>query len=271
MLAGLRRLFGSLTKLSAKDVTETVAARDALVIAPHPDDETLGCGATIMRKLAAGAAVTVLVVTDGSRSHTSAYLSPAALAALRAEEMAEAARRLGLRADALRWAGFVDGTLAAAEDRLVDVIAEVIKDVRPQEVYATCSDEPHPDHAALGRAARRACAAVGTVQLLEYPVWLWHAWPMTPGHRLRSTAAAIATVVRRRAVVVRTEHLRHAKMHALAAHGTQLGRPPQVPPAEPWDGLPPAVLRAAGGTTELFFPIALPGQDQARLLGRVNR
>jgi hypothetical protein len=37
----------------AEDVTSQTAARSCVVLAPHPDDETLGCGATIMRKLAA--------------------------------------------------------------------------------------------------------------------------------------------------------------------------------------------------------------------------
>src|SRR4029450_12640391 len=38
------------------DVTEASATRSCLVVAPHPDDETLGCGVTIMRKLEAGPA-----------------------------------------------------------------------------------------------------------------------------------------------------------------------------------------------------------------------
>jgi len=49
----------------ARDDTATSAARSALVLAPHPDDETLGCGATILRKRAAGTPVHVLIVTDG--------------------------------------------------------------------------------------------------------------------------------------------------------------------------------------------------------------
>src|SRR5688500_7275309 len=97
---------------SARDVSDTVAARSALVIAPHPDDETLGCGATILRKVAAGTKVTVLVVTDGRHSHRSPSLPPERLAALREVEMAEAVARLGLAPADLRWGGLIDGTVA---------------------------------------------------------------------------------------------------------------------------------------------------------------
>src|SRR5829696_1206258 len=53
------------TRITARDETAAVAARGCLVIAPHPDDETLGCGATIARKRAAGTPVRVVIVADG--------------------------------------------------------------------------------------------------------------------------------------------------------------------------------------------------------------
>jgi hypothetical protein len=68
-----RRGIRSALKWSARDFTDSAAGRAALVIAPHPDDETLGCGATILRKVSAGSSVTVLIVTDGRHSHRSAH------------------------------------------------------------------------------------------------------------------------------------------------------------------------------------------------------
>lgn len=254
VLAGVRRLTRSATRLSARDVTAAAARRSALVIAPHPDDETLGCGATIMHKVAAGTPVTLLIVTDGSNSHRSAFLPPSELAELRRAEMAEAARRLGVPPGQVRWAGLVDGTVSTHEDRLVEIIAEALAALRPQEVYATCADEPHPDHAAVGRAARRAVRAAGGVALLEYPVWLWGSWPVHRGNRLGSVVRATGMVARRGAVAVRTAPHAGAKRHALEAHASQLARPAGVPPSEPWPGLPATVLAAAEDDVELFFP-----------------
>src|SRR5438270_6970368 len=81
----------------AEDVTSQTAARSCLVLAPHPDDETIGCGATIMRKLAAGTPVRVVIATDGRHSNHSSKLSADALVEIRKEETRRACAILGLR------------------------------------------------------------------------------------------------------------------------------------------------------------------------------
>src|SRR5690606_22301286 len=110
----------------ARERTAQAAGRSALVISPHPDDETLGCGATIARKLAAGARVTVLMLTDGRHSHRVSALSPDELARVRRAEAREAMRRLGLPEDGLRWAGLIDGAVAGREADLVKVIRSLL-------------------------------------------------------------------------------------------------------------------------------------------------
>src|SRR5436309_3449421 len=84
----------------ARDITESTTHRSTLVIAPHPDDETLGCGATIARKTAAGTSVHVVVVADGSRGHATDDLADhSGLAARREAECRAALARLGVGAD----------------------------------------------------------------------------------------------------------------------------------------------------------------------------
>jgi LmbE family N-acetylglucosaminyl deacetylase len=249
-------------RISARDETTTTAGRSALVLAPHPDDETLGCGATIMRKLAAGTPVTVVVLTDGRHSHPS--LDPDALAALRHREMAEAGRRLGLPSESVRWGGFADGGLTAHEEEVTTLVEKLIGELSPDEIYTTCAAEPHPDHAALGRAARRAAGSANrlnasAVRLLEYPVWLWGSWPLRRGDRLSSTVDAARRVVTRSAISVRADQYSAGKLHALQAHASQLRRPEEVPADQPWPQLPPSLLAAAADRAELFFPFNTPG------------
>jgi LmbE family N-acetylglucosaminyl deacetylase len=248
----VRGMLHAVVRLRARDVTAEIAGRSALIIAPHPDDETIGCGATIMHKLAAGSTVTVLVVTDGRHSHTA--VPPERQGALRRAEMAEAARRLGLPPGAVHWAGLVDGKVADDQDRLTEILVRLLDRLRPDEVYVTCADEPHPDHAAAGRAARRACATVG-VPLAEYPIWLWCSWPMAPGRRLGSTWDAI----RRRVVRVRLAGHADGKQHALHAYASQLGKPDEVPTDRHWDTLPGTVIRRALDKPEIFFRCMLLG------------
>lgn len=250
----VRRLYRAGMRRTARDLTARAAGRSAVVLAPHPDDETLGCGATILRKVAAGTQVTVVVITDGRHSHRSPHLSADELATLRRGEMDEAARRLGLTPAAVRWAGFIDGTLKDHEDEVYGSVAAILEELAPDEVYATSAQEPHPDHAAVGRAARRAVAARPKTQLLEYPVWLWGTWPLRRGERLGSTVDATGMLLGRRMAKVRAgEHLT-GKMHALRAHASQLRRPEGVPLEEEWAVLPPAVIDAAGAPAELFIP-----------------
>lgn len=246
---GARRLI----RATARDVTEHVAGNSALVIAPHPDDETLGCGATILRKVRAGSPVTVLVVTDGRGSHASRAMTPDELAEIRREEMTEAARRLGVTD--LRWGGMPDGGLAEQENKLVALIAGLVEELQPAEIYATCAEEPHPDHAAVGRAARQAIQ--DRIPVYEYPVWLWGAWPLSRSAPVRSLAAAAGLAATRGARAVRTGEVLPDKLHALAAHASQLRRPSAVPADEDWPTLPPAVLAAARDRAELFLPTAV--------------
>jgi len=53
---------------TARDVTAGTSLRSMLVVAPHPDDETLGCGARIILSRRQGSRVKLLVATDGAGS-----------------------------------------------------------------------------------------------------------------------------------------------------------------------------------------------------------
>lgn len=241
----------------ARDTTELADGRSALVVAPHPDDETLGCGGVILRKLAAGSAVTVLMVTDGRHSHTSSVIGADELAALRRQELHEAAGRLGLPDGAVRWVEIEDGRVVANEGRLVAVIQDLLAELRPDDLYATSAAEPHPDHAAVGRAARRAAQLTGDVTLFEYPIWLWGSWPLQPGNRIGSVVEAVRRLAGDRAVIVHIEDVAKAKLHALEAHQTQLRRPTNIPDGDQWDVLPHQVMSSAAEPVEMFFPVDL--------------
>jgi len=248
-----RRILRWLTVRGARDATAFTAGRSALIVAPHPDDETLGCGALILRKRHNGTTVTLAVVTDGRHSHRSDSFSPGELAQLRRQELREAASRLALPEDSVRWLGIEDGTVAENEDSLVGQLVALLTELCPDELYATCADEPHPDHASVGRAARRAAHEVAGVTLLEYPIWLWNTWPLRKGDRIASTLAALTRMIPGGCWKVGTGRYVDKKLFALQAHGSQVRRPSTVPPTMEWGVLPEPMLAAASGPFELFF------------------
>jgi LmbE family N-acetylglucosaminyl deacetylase len=164
----------------ARDLEPEMATRSALVLAPHQDDETLGCGGTIALKRRAGADVTIVFLMDGTRSHVP-LIEPQELAALRHAEACAAAARLGVDAEHVVFLDFPEGKLGrfldAAAERLADVLARTL----PDEVFVTAAAEPHKEHAAANTVARRALDRAGQVSTVyEYPVWCWYHWPSVP-------------------------------------------------------------------------------------------
>ena len=144
-----------------------------VVVAPHPDDETLGLGATTAQLVAAGVDVRVVSVSDGGAAHPGATLPDRRrLEAIRRHELRRATNILGV--DPPVSLGLPDGELAAHEDRLTQLLAEILDAAGPGTwCAATWRGDGHPDHEAAGRAAATSCARTGAV-LLEYPVWMWH-------------------------------------------------------------------------------------------------
>jgi LmbE family N-acetylglucosaminyl deacetylase/SAM-dependent methyltransferase len=152
---------------------DLAGVRRLIVVAAHPDDETLGAGALIAQAGAAGIAVTVVVVTDGAASHPrSPSTTPGEVRETRAAEAVLAVRRLDADAE-LHMLGFADG--AVRENRAA--IAETVRAVTADSDDGTLLVAPwrgdgHRDHRVVGEI----CAEIAgdTVPLLEYPIWLWH-------------------------------------------------------------------------------------------------
>ena len=85
--------------------------RSAVIFAPHQDDETLGCGGTIILKAQAGPTVTIVFLTDGSTSHRR-FISAAKLTQIRKQEALAAAELLGITSEAVHFLDFPDGRLS---------------------------------------------------------------------------------------------------------------------------------------------------------------
>jgi LmbE family N-acetylglucosaminyl deacetylase len=169
------------------------------VVAPHPDDETLGVGATIATLCAAGVDVQVVSVSDGEAAYPGLdRAGRAKLKALRWAEVRRSMRLLGAR-DPVRLE-MPDGELAQCESELTDRIGSLLADLPTGGWCATTwRGDGHPDHEAVGRAAAAATAATGAA-LVEYPVWMWHwarprdpAVPWERARRVRLTAQALET------------------------------------------------------------------------------
>lgn len=148
--------------------------RRLIVVAAHPDDETLGAGGLIARAGRAGVPVTVLVLTNGEASHpASSTHDPARLTALRRIEVAAAVAALAPEAR-VRLVDLPDGSLAEhLPEASRAIFAEIGAGGPGTWLVAPWSLDGHPDHAAAAEAARLASRTRG-VRRFEYPIWAWH-------------------------------------------------------------------------------------------------
>ena len=149
-------------------------AAPLLILAPHPDDESLGCGGLIAEACARGQPPTVAVLTDGTMSHPNSRAYPSdRLRMVREAEAVAATALLGLPRDRLSFLGYRDtqapcegATLQQAADRL----AQLIEAGGCDTVVTSWQHDPHCDHEAAAAIARLACDMTGA-RLLAYPVW----------------------------------------------------------------------------------------------------
>jgi LmbE family N-acetylglucosaminyl deacetylase len=234
-----------------------LASRRLTVLAAHPDDETLGCGALIARSRRAGLPVRVIVATDGRHSTASEVLPPERLAALRSVELRAACLRLGVPDREVVELGFPDGALVVEGAALVDRLAGLLADQPPDMLLVPCARDVHPDHEELHRAAVRVAVRLDPrPTVLAYPIWSW-AWPGA-GAGVRDRLPRLGWTARqlgglRWLRVPAGEHLA-GKRAALDQYASQTRN---LTGEAAWSALPAEVRELFLQPDELFLPVRL--------------
>jgi LmbE family N-acetylglucosaminyl deacetylase len=152
--------WGWVQTVAGRTATDALLAGAALVLSPHQDDETIGCGLLMAEKANRGIPVSVAVATDGRRGWYSSQSRPAPddIAEIRHHEWHRALDLLGV-SRTNRWElNLPDGELHAHESELVDRIGDLLRSVRPSQVFVTRPGDPNPDHRTLTQAVHRAVA-----------------------------------------------------------------------------------------------------------------
>lgn len=149
-----------------------------LILAPHPDDESLGCGGLIALLCAKKIRVYVVVTTDGSQSHpNSKAFTTTRLAELRKKEVKNALKVLGLEEDNIYFLEGKDSALPYKDeegfDLLVAKLAEIFAMIVPQLVLVPYELDPHRDHRATWQILNSVIKDDSTAKVWEYLIWLY--------------------------------------------------------------------------------------------------
>lgn len=141
-------------------------ARSVLVLAPHPDDETIGCGGSAALYAQAGIPVQALVCTDGGLWGVAP--PGASIVATREAETQAAARVLGCRPPI--FARHADRSLQYCPALVQEIVAQA-RACQAETLFAPSLWEVHPDHRALAQAAIDAIGLLGAGHtLVQYEV-----------------------------------------------------------------------------------------------------
>jgi LmbE family N-acetylglucosaminyl deacetylase len=151
-------------------------AQRVLVLAPHPDDETIGCGGTVALLGAAGTDITVVVATQGEASVAAPTMTMADTASRRRREAREACAQLSTRVPL--FLDLPDGGLPGVVEDLAARIAPVVSSTRPDVIFAPWPLDDHPDHRAMASALARVALDDGV------EIWCYEVWAALPANRI---------------------------------------------------------------------------------------
>lgn len=158
-----------------------------VVVAPHPDDESIGSGGLLARWHAAGRAAEVIFLTGGEagdRHLRSRALSDAdrhrLMVRTRATRREEAASALSILGASGTWLDGTDGELWRDHDRMVADLSCRWRDAPPDLLVVPFPGDRHADHAATTRIACNAAMAAGLPGAL--PIWCYEVWSPCPAN-----------------------------------------------------------------------------------------
>ena len=140
-------------------------AAGLLVVAAHPDDETLGAGGLIRAAAERGRPIRVVVVTDGSPD------GDAEVSRVRRAELVDAVGLLASDAAVDVW-GYRDAATGTQRDALRDDLAALLE-ATPADwlIAAPWPADGHHDHEVVGELVAEVAAGR---TLVSYPIWMWH-------------------------------------------------------------------------------------------------
>jgi LmbE family N-acetylglucosaminyl deacetylase len=176
-----------------------------VVLAPHMDDEVIGCGGTLGQHARAGAQICVVFVTDARYVNANAHLPAAERERLRTELLAVRKREAHAACEVLGITDlqFIDADPAGLEESTTAAakLREILLRIRPSIVYVPVFLDRHPDHRATSGVLLRAVAGTDfSCECRAYEVWT----PLIPN------------------VLVRIDDTMEMKMRALKCHASQL-------------------------------------------------
>jgi N-acetylglucosamine malate deacetylase 1 len=163
---------------------------DVMVIAPHPDDESIGCGGAICLHRQKGQSVHVVFLTSGELGLKDLPREKAW--EVREEEARRAAEVL--RLTGLTFLRLSDWFLSDGAEEAANLLRPYLQREKPKLLYFPHAEEWHPDHSAVLPIVQAALTNGGDipVEFLAYEVWT----PLAKYDRVENITAVMGSKLR---------------------------------------------------------------------------
>lgn len=234
----IRRIRVLLLRVLFRNFTELNISDKILIVAPHPDDEVLGCSGLIQRLLSEGKQVDVVILSGGGKSHAGCCeIDESTLIGSRRNLSRKAAKILGLPLENLHFLDYPDGSIVF-DCSETERMKKLIDTLLPESIFVPHKGEGWSDHLEAGQIVRKLAGETSGVSFYEYCVWFWY--------------YNVWNIDRKKAFVLTMskEELSH-KNEAINAYIQ-----PKAPCGKPFSGvLPPVFVWANRWRKELYFRI----------------
>jgi LmbE family N-acetylglucosaminyl deacetylase len=124
-------------------LTSDLSDKNCIVIAPHPDDESIGCGGSIVKHIKNGSRVKILFLTSGNKGDFKRAFGDDYIR-IRRESALKAVSILG--AKDYEFLEFRDRELYKGKSIIYEMIKKRIEEFQPELIYVPSPYEAHPDH-----------------------------------------------------------------------------------------------------------------------------
>jgi LmbE family N-acetylglucosaminyl deacetylase len=149
--------------------------RRALILSPHPDDELIGAGGTMMKIIASGGSVQILHMTNGKQAHVLSNVTEPTRSTIRLREAACVASNL--QAGIECWEKNGDGNLSATKEN-VERLRQLMHAFQPDAVFLPFINDAHPDHVASNYIFQEAYQTAHSPNIKF--VYAYEIWSMCP-------------------------------------------------------------------------------------------
>ena len=219
-------------KLQSLEIYDSI-----LIVAPHPDDEVIGCGGLISRLVAQGNVPQIVVMTGGEGSHRGCCnLSDDKLKEARRKLTRDAMAILGVPDENIHELEFPDGGISAENQQSV-ALKKLIEQLKPDIVFVPHWGEGWLDHVKTAEIVKDIVPI--DTSIYEYCVWMWY-YNVWRGLDWKNAF-----------VLKMTPEEHELKLRAMDAYIK-----PLAPCGRPWSGvLPNVFIKANQWYKELYFKV----------------